>query len=302
MSSVKVLKAGILSLLQDKGRIGLAHKGVSSSGYLDEYSALWANKLLDNALDAPLLEILFGDVEFQTLESTNISITGADCELFINGVKKPIWKSHFLNKNDTIKLSKVKKGNRIYLAIKGGFVEDKELESVSTSIKEGFGKKKIKTNDLLKFTPSQKQTPKKLKDEFLPKFEEPLILHVVLAYQHKSFPQKQIDKFFNTDFEITPDFNRMACKLKGENIESKLDGIISEGISFGAIQIPKDGQPIILLKERQTIGGYPKIGSVLPIDCFKLAQAKIGSKVKFEPICIDEAQTKLKKFYSSFRD
>ncbi len=92
----------------------------------------------------------------------------------------------------------------------------------------------------------------------------------------------------------------MGCKLKGEAISCDINGIISEGISFGAIQIPSDGQPIILLKDRQTIGGYPKIGSVLSIDCFKLAQAKPSCKITFKPIEIKEAQEKVREFYSSF--
>jgi len=91
----------------------------------------------------------------------------------------------------------------------------------------------------------------------------------------------------------------MAIKLKGEKITPKLDGIISEGISFGAIQIPKDGNPIILLKERQTMGGYVKMGSVLGIDCFKLSQAKQGSKINFEVISLDEAIEKTKLFYNN---
>ena len=92
----------------------------------------------------------------------------------------------------------------------------------------------------------------------------------------------------------------MACKLKGEPISCDINGIISEGIAFGSIQIPSDGQPIVLLKDRQTIGGYPKIGSVLRIDCFKLSQAKANTKVRFEEISIIQASKKLKEFYSFF--
>ena len=89
----------------------------------------------------------------------------------------------------------------------------------------------------------------------------------------------------------------MACKLDGNPINCNIDGIISEGISYGTIQIPKDGKPIILLKERQTIGGYPKIGTVLNIDCFKLSQAKLNTKIKFKEIPYDEALKKMKEFY-----
>ncbi len=304
MSGLKVVKSGILTLIQDKGRFGLNHLGVSHSGYLDEYSALWANKLLNNNSNDALLEILFGGVEFTAEEQTTISITGAKCEFYINDKSKNTWQSHNINAGDSIKIGKILNGNRIYLAIKNGFKINKEFGSVATSIKEGFGGlkdgEKIKTNSTINYQPSKKQTSKKVQKDLIPNYEEPLTLRVILSYQNEYFPKKELDKFFNTPFEITPDFNRMACKLKGEAIHCDINGIISEGISFGAIQIPKDGQPIILLKERQTIGGYPKIGSVIPIDCFKLAQAKIGSFVRFEPINIQESQKKMRNFYSIF--
>jgi allophanate hydrolase subunit 2 len=92
----------------------------------------------------------------------------------------------------------------------------------------------------------------------------------------------------------------MGFKLEGQVIRPRIGGIISEGIAFGSVQIPKDGQPIVLLKERQTIGGYPKIGTVLPIDCFKLAQASIGSMVRFETIEIEEAQELMRTFYRDY--
>lgn len=92
----------------------------------------------------------------------------------------------------------------------------------------------------------------------------------------------------------------MGCKLSGEAIKCDINGIISEGIAFGSIQIPSDGQPIVLLKDRQTIGGYPKIGTVLSIDCFKLSQAKVNTKIRFEEISYEKAVEEVKNFYSSF--
>ncbi len=303
MSGLKVIKSGILTLIQDRGRFNFNHLGVSNSGFLDEYSALWANKLLDNNLNDPLLEILFGQVEFQVTADTNIAITGAKCEFYINDVEKTIWQNHFIKAGDSIKIGKVLNGNRVYLSIKNGFCLKEEFGSVSTSVKEklgGLDGNKIKTNDTLEFNISKKTIFKRVQENLIPKYEEQLTLRVLLSYQHEHFSKSEIDKFFNSEFKITPDFNRMACKLSGTPISCSIDEIISEGISFGAIQIPKDGQPIILLKERQTIGGYPKIGSVLPIDCFKLAQAKIRSFVKFEIIEIQESQKKMKEFYRIF--
>lgn len=303
MSGLEVLKGGIFTLLQDKGRFKFTHLGVSNSGLLDEYAGFWAHKLLDNELNTNLLEIAFSNVEFKATIDTVISITGAYCEFFINGIIKPTWQSYNIKKGDVLTIGKFTSGSRVYLAVKNGFEIPKEFGSNSTSIKEklgGINGEKIQNNAYLPCKNYKNIIERRVSEEFLPTYEKEIILRVILAYQEESFPKDEKDKFFSSTYTITPDFNRMACKLSGEAIHSNLNGIISEGISFGAIQIPKDGQPIILLKERQTIGGYPKIGSVLNIDCFFLAQAKIGTKIKFEQISIKEAQEKNRLFYKTF--
>ncbi len=301
--SFEVVKAGVFTTLQDRGRFSYTHLGVTNSGYMDEYAALAAHKLLDNCLDTNILEITFSNVELKANENTVISITGAYCEFFINEELKKTWQSYSIKKGDILKIGKIYKGQRVYLALKGGFLVPKEFGSNSTTIKESLGGldgRQIKNGDILAYKKSNKQINNRWQEKNLPNYEEELTLRVILSYQENSFSDKEKAKFFNSKYIITPDFNRMACKLDGESITSSLSGIISEGIAFGSIQIPKDGKPIILLKERQTIGGYPKIGTVLNIDCFKLAQMKIGSIVKFEEIDIKSAQNKLRDFYSIF--
>lgn len=303
MSGFEVIKAGVFTLIQDRGRYNYTNLGVTTSGYLDEYSALWAHKLLGNDISDNLLEIAFSNVELKSTASTTISVTGAYCEFYINGILKPVWQSYDIKENDIIKIGKFITGTRVYLAVKNGFTIKKEFGSTATSIKEklgGLSGNKILNSDFLPFFSTSNTIRKRVRKDFLPTYKNELTLRVILSYQEDSFKKEEKDKFFNSSFTITNDFNRMACKLKGEEIKSNLNGVISEGISFGAIQIPKDGQPIILLKDRQTIGGYPKIGSVLSIDCFQLAQAKIGTVIKFEEVCIKEAQEKIKKFYSIF--
>ncbi|WP_072681970.1 biotin-dependent carboxyltransferase family protein [Arcobacter sp. LA11] len=303
MSGFEVIKAGVFTLVQDRGRYNYAHLGVTSAGSLDEYAALWAHKLLDNDINDNLLEIAFSNVELKSIGDTTISITGAYCEFFINGVLKPVWQSYNIKAGDTINIGKFTSGTRVYFAVKNGFTIKKEFGSNSTSIKDSLGGlsgNKLVNNDFLPFVDTKAIVKKRVREDLLPKYESELTLRVVLSYQESSFIKEEKEKFFNSSFTVTSDFNRMACKLKGEQIKSSLDGIVSEGISFGVIQIPKDGQPIILLKDRQTIGGYPKIGSVLSIDCFKLAQAKIGTVVRFEELNIEDSQNKIKSFYSNF--
>jgi len=301
--SLEIINNPILVMLQDKGRFGYSEIGVTNSGVMDEYAYLSANKMLGNSLETNILEIAFSNVIFKVNAPTQIAITGAICELFINDIPKQCWETHNVKVGDIIKIGKILKGIRVYLAVKGGFNIKKEFGSNSTTIKEklgGINGEKLKKSDVLPFKDFFSTHNIRLKRKFIPNYKDELTLRVVLSYQNDFFSKEQKENFFSNTFIVTNDFNRMGCKLNGEPILCDINGIISEGISFGAIQIPSDGQPIILLKDRQTIGGYPKIGSVLPIDCFKLSQVKTNTKIKFSQITIEEATKKIRDFYSSF--
>lgn len=301
--SLEVINNPLFITIQDKGRYGYSHIGVTNSGVMDEYAYLFANKMLGNSLDTDILEIAFSNAIFKANENTQIAITGANCEFFINDILKECWQTFNIKKGDVIKIGKILDGNRVYLGVFGGFNIKKEFGSNSTTIKENLGGingDKLKKGDVLPFKSYTAKYNKRLKKEFIPVYEDNLILRVILSYQHENFSKEEKKKFFSTIFRVTNEFNRMACKLSGESICCDINGIISEGISFGSIQIPNDGQPIVLLKDRQTIGGYPKIGSVLSIDCFKLSQAKANTKIRFEEISIEEGTRKVRDFYSSF--
>ncbi|MGK0255613.1 MAG: biotin-dependent carboxylase-like uncharacterized protein [Arcobacteraceae bacterium] len=302
--SLEIMNKPILVTLQDMGRFSYSNIGVSNSGVMDEYAYMYANKILDNKYGTNALEISFSNVVFKANASTQVVITGAKCEFYINDVLKNIWKSYNIQDGDILKVGRIIEGTRVYLAVSGGFDIEKEFGSNSTTIKERFGGingDKLNKSDILPFTSSPAKLTKRLHDKYIPKYTKELTLRVILSSQEENFSQEEKDKFFSSPYIITNDFNRMGCKLHGEEIKSNINGIISEGIGFGAIQIPSDGQPIILLKERQTIGGYPKIGSVFSVDCFNLAQAKTNTKIRFVPISIEEAQKKLKSFYLHFR-
>ena len=299
--SLELINNPFFVTLQDKGRFSYAHLGVTNSGVMDEYAYFIANKLLKNSLDTNVLEIGCSNVLFKVNKNTTLAITGASCEFFINNDRKELWQNYEVKKNDIIKIGKILSGNWIYLSVCGGFFIKKEFGSNSTTIKENLGGldgSRLKIGDILPFNKSRKIDKTFLKKEFIPKYEDELILRVLLCYQNENFSKEEIEKFFSSTYILTKDFNRMACKLEGKSINCTLNGIISEAIAFGAIQIPQNGQPIILLKERQTLGGYPKIGTVLNIDCFKLAQAKRGTKIRFQEISYENTLEKSKYFYS----
>ena len=305
MSAFIVSNPGIMTIFQDMGRYSYAHIGVTQSGAMDEFAYLWANKLLDNDNNEAVLEICFASFELQSIGYTTIAITGADISLEINGKYKKPWSTYHIKPNDTLKFTKFKNGLRAYLGVKGGFVLKKEFGSYSTTIKEklgGINGQALKKDDILYVVYSKYNTLKSLPDNLIPSYEDTLTLRVNLSYQKEYFSQEQKDKFFTNEFILSNEINRMGVKLKGEKIIPDINGIISEGIAFGSIQIPSDGNPIILLKDRQTIGGYPKIGTVIPIDCFKLSQAKPNTKIRFELIDLKSATDIMKRFYKNFNE
>lgn len=301
--SLELLNSPIYATIQDEGRFGYEQIGISQGGVMDLKAYKQLNMLLYNKNDASCIEILFGNIQFLVNKSTIFATTGAICELYINDEIKNNHQSYSVNQGDIIKIGKVKKGVRVYLSVKDGFSIKKDFGSVSTSLKLGLGglnRDKLKKGDILEFNENKKPLNTKLKKEYLPIFEDTITLRVLLSYQHNHFSKEQKDLFFSSTYTITNDFNAMACKLDGEAINCNINSLVSEGICFGAIQIPPDGKPIILLNERQTIGGYPKIGAVLSVDCYKLAQAKPKMKVVFQEINIDYAREVELKFLNSF--
>ncbi|WP_163834215.1 5-oxoprolinase subunit C family protein [Spartinivicinus ruber] len=304
-----VINPGLLCLIQDFGRYGYQHIGVTTGGPMDEHAFLWANRLLNNAYDAAQLEITIGMVSLEAQSPTQIAITGADLGATINNQPVRPWQSFVINKGDQISFNRPRVGLRAYLAVQGGLQITSQLGSVATVMREKLGGlngdgKKLAAGDVLHYQPfnqmvSQPFISKRVPEQFIPDYSVPLTLGVMLGYQCDSFSQVEINKLFTGDYKITQDIDRMGYRLAGEPVNSVLNGIISEGISYGAIQIPKDGQPIVLLRDRQTIGGYPKIGCVTAIDAARLSQRGPGATVRFALKDIHQAEAE-RMIYNRF--
>lgn len=259
---------------------------------MDEYAFYIANQLLNNSLNTNILEINFANISLLAHEDTTIAITGACCDFYINDKTKSTWRTFNIFKGDILKIGTFKKGARVYLGIKDGFNIKKEIYGLSGN--------KLKKGDKLLFNASKQNSyNQKLKEKFIPKYEDTIELRVTLSYQEKYFNKEEKNKFFSSEYKVSSEISRMGYKLQGAKIKCDIDGIISEGIAYGSIQIPKNGQVIILLKDRQTIGGYPKLGVVLDVDCFKLSQAKVNTKIKFKEISMEEAGEISRLFYSN---
>ncbi|MCP4321793.1 MAG: biotin-dependent carboxyltransferase family protein [Psychromonas sp.] len=290
---LRVKNPGLFTLLQDQGRFGQAQQGLSQGGVCDELAAGWANYLLQNISNAALLEISFGQAEFEATTTLQLALTGAPMDAIIvkqSGriIKQANNQSFVLFKGDCLKLSFATSGVRAYLAIKGGFVSKAILASVSSVKRNGIGGLKqdgtaLKVGDYLPATERQTEFIKRqIPKQFIPDHNQPVTLSVIESYQHDRFSVNEKNRFYSSEYTVDKQSDRMGMRLQGEAISGSVTGIISEGIALGGIQIPADGNPIILLQDRQTLGGYPKIGCVSRCDLSQLAQQSVGKKVRFK--------------------
>lgn len=291
-----VTHAGVLSLIQDGGRFGVFNLGLTNGGPADSLAFYWANRLCGNELNASAIEVSIGGLGLTAQLDCIIAVTGAPMPLSLNGKPAPLWRSFAVKAGDNISFGFSPQGVRCYLAIAGGFEVKDSFGSTATVCRESIGGlsgDKLKVNDVLPCKPlaNMKDKPKRLMlaEHEQPKYANEVLLHTVLGYQRQHFPAIEKRMLFSSEYQVSKHWDRMGYRLQGRAIKADIEGILSEGISYGAVQIPADGQPIVLLNDRQTIGGYPKIGSVISQDCGKLSQLRQGDTVRFEPISISQA-------------
>jgi biotin-dependent carboxylase-like uncharacterized protein len=292
MNCFIVKQPGLLTLIQDRGRYGAHNLGLTNGGPLDPQAFDWANRLLGNGINDTCLEVSFGGLTLESQVDSSIAITGAEVSCKINGKLIEQWRSHTIKKNDLLEFGYVTAGVRAYLAVSGGFKVPPSFGSSATVVREkvgGLNGDKLQTGDELPCTTGSTNSCLSVAETDRPRYGNQAILRIVLGYQQQAFESLEQLKFFSSNYQVTDRSDRMGFRLEGEAIHTDMVGMLSEGICHGAIQIPADGQPIVLMNDRQTIGGYPKIGSVIPIDTAKLAQLQPGSSIKFEEISLEDA-------------
>tara|TARA_R110002050_G_scaffold161446_2_gene291097 strand:+ start:1094 stop:2041 length:948 start_codon:yes stop_codon:yes gene_type:complete len=287
-----VKQPGMLSLVQDAGRFGYFNIGLTNGGPIDLEAFQWANRLCANELNATAIEISVGGLTLVAQLDCTIAVTGANMPLTINRHKKELWRSYAINAGDIVELGFASQGMRSYLAVAGGFIIEESFGSAATVCREGIGGlagEKLKAGDILPYANLTRSTNLVLAESLRPMYSNNVVLHTVPAYQQKHFTSFQQRLFFSSEYSVGKSFDRMGYRLTGQKIACDIEGILSEGICHGAVQVPADGQPIVLMNDRQTIGGYPKIGAVSSIDTAKLGQLKQGDTVNFEPISMEQA-------------
>tara|TARA_R110002110_G_scaffold406421_1_gene626446 strand:+ start:274137 stop:275075 length:939 start_codon:yes stop_codon:yes gene_type:complete len=301
--SLRVVQPGILSLLQDSGRLGQHRIGLTTGGPLDRDAYAMCNRLLGNDANATVIEASFGGLQLEATVDTFICVTGAAMPLHINSRESALWEVHAVKAGDSINLGFAEHGCRAYLGVANGFDITPSFGSTATVMRESIGGlrgDKLHTGDELPCAEIHKRPLRYLPAERHPRYQNALTVRVIPGYQQAQFSRLQQRRLFSHRYAVTDRCDRMGYRLEGPAIECDIEGILSEGICHGAIQIPADGQPIVLMADRQTIGGYPKIGAALSLDTSRLAQLTPGASVHFAAISPHAAHNALHLAHSLF--
>ncbi len=297
--SVKVIIPGALTTVQDAGRYGYQSSGIQTSGVMDHKAYEEANALVGNTGGEAVLEAtLFGGV-MEVTADTVAAVTGADMEPKVNNVPCGMNRPVLLRAGDTLSLDMAKSGCRSYIAFAGGVDVPVVLGSRSTNMKcrmGGYEGRPLQTGDAFEtglWGEEAAERYEEVRDRSFPAeaYTSPIEVRVIEGPQAEYFTEKGKETFYTARYTISDQSDRMGYRLEGEAIES-VDGtdIISDGIAFGAVQVPAGGRPIVLLADRQTTGGYAKIATVCSFDIPRLVQGKPGDTVCFRRISLEEAQ------------
>lgn len=305
MSRLTIEASTPLCLLQDAGRFGVRHLGVTQGGGLDWRSMSWANWLLGNGLDASVIEITLGGFSVVAEDDCLLALAGADLGAQIDGQPLAPWRSFKLGKGQRLQFTQPLLGARAYLAAPGGFDAPKVLGSTATVVREelggldGMGRALAKGSSL-KYSTEAPLLVRELPREHVPDFNLDAPLDLVLGAQIGEFSGQSLFDAFNSVWTLDSRADRMGIRLLGTALQYQGKPMISEGIPLGAVQVPPDGQPIVLLNDRQTIGGYPRLGALTPLALARLAQCLPGAKVRLKPVVQDVAHREQVEYLRRF--
>lgn len=305
MTGLLVFRPGPLSLLQDGGRRGWLHLGVSPAGAMDLHAAAWANRLLGNPWGAPLLEVALGGVELHSRVDTWLALCGAELSAQLDGEALPGWTRFAIRAGQRLHLGYARSGQRAYLAAAGGFHAASVLGSVSAQVREGLGGldgqgSPLVEGDLLPCAAVELRGRCSVPWRFRPDYANPPPLRVVLGGDAEAFDEAQLRAFFTRSWRLSPQSDRMGARLQGEALQAPTRQW-SLGVSRGTVQVPADGQPIVLQADHQSMGGYPILGWLAAQDQWRLAQCAAQQSLHFVPARLDEVQAQLRAFYRFFR-
>ena len=285
---------GPMTTVQDLGRFAFLDRGVPLSGALDPLACRVANLLAGNPEEAAVLEITVMGPTLEVLAAADIALTGAEMGMTVNQTPVRGWRTVRVNRGDIIRIPRAALGCRAYLAVTGGIDVPLMMGSRSTFVRAKIGgvqgRALIKGDILHRGACSLTDRSRELPDEWIPQYGREITLRAVPGPQDDSF-REGIGSFFGASYDVTQQADRMGCRLRGAAVHRDAgspESIVTEPTMPGNIQIPADGQPIILLVE-QTSGGYAKIATVITADLPNVAQAMPGNTIRFEQATLENA-------------
>ncbi|MDP9651581.1 5-oxoprolinase subunit C family protein [Paraburkholderia caledonica] len=301
--SIEVIKPGALTTLQDLGRRGFQHLGVPVNGAMDERSHRLANALVGNAANEGTLEITLMGPALRFTSSAVIAVTGADLDAKLNGEPLTPNTATAVSAGSELAFGKRRSGVRAYLAVRGGFHATPAMGSTSLFARGGYGGlggKPLAKGSVIELETADVSLPL---DRLLAALSEDVLansnaeinadapIRVIAGREWGRFDAASQQAFVQQPFRVTPQSDRMGFRLEGPKLELAQDAQMeSEALGFGAIQVPADGNPIVLMADRQTTGGYPKIAQVCAVDLPRLAQKMPGESIAFSMIGLADAQ------------
>lgn len=310
--SMEVIQPGVCTTVQDLGRYGFQQHGVIVGGAMDPLAMRVANMLVGNRQGDAVLELTLKGPSLLLQKDLLLAVCGGDFAPTVDGKRIAPNRPVYVKRGSTLQFSHAKQGCRAYLAVAGGFDVPMLMDSRSTNFRSGFGGfegRMLKAKDVLPTRPPGEysrhlackyadaagenafsQADWHVPRSLFPYIQEPVV-RVIRGEQYSGFSTESRERFWEEPFRVTPQSDRMGYRLDGPplTLSSPLE-MTSEAVTAGTIQVPPSGQPIVLLADRQTIGGYPKIGYVATVDLPIFAQLKPGDVVRFREVSVGEAQ------------
>ncbi|PEX72160.1 KipI antagonist [Bacillus cereus] len=306
---VEVLHAGMFTTVQDLGRSYYQQFGVPVGGAMDKNALRLINMLVGNEENEAGLEMTILGPKLLIKKTTLLAIGGVDMEPLLNGERIPLWRPILAEEGSMLCFGKVKNGCRAYVTFAGGIHIEGTLGSKSTYIRAAIGGiegRMLKKGDCFQISTYSEMANRFIQDlqkderiktkwvisnSVLPKYKKHPKLRVIADFEYDQFTEESRKAFFTKEYKVSNYADRMGYRVEGEvlnRIEEK--EILSSPVTFGTIQVPNGGQPIILMADRQTTGGYPRMGNIISVDLPLLAQLKPGDYVSFEKITLEEAE------------
>jgi antagonist of KipI len=279
---MRVLAAGAETTVQDLGRFGWAHYGVSASGAADQLALRAGNLLVGNAENAAAIEMTLVGGAFEFESDAMIALTGSDF-----GAGLPLWTPVNVQAGERVRCGATRTGARCYLCVRGGLAAPRTMGSASVHLATGVGGRALRVGDLLPVGDDAVRRPRRAAGP--PPLPRDAALRVTRGPQAEWFGEE----LYRGAWTVSEESNRMGLRLRGEPIPSPPGHMLTEGVALGAVQAPPDGQPIILFVEHQTTGGYPKPANVISADFWRLGQLRPRATVAFELVTIEQALAEL---------